>query len=70
MPTEAGMMSNIDGETFYSFIKNSWIGDSGVSCHITNNDNSLFSMTKISDSIQRSSCIMLAMKKRMLWVNV
>ena len=42
IPMEDGMMGNIDGETFYYFTKNTWIGDSGTFCHITNNNSGLF----------------------------
>ena len=37
-PSEAGMMCTINGNTFFSFTKNTWIGDLGASCHITNDD--------------------------------
>ena len=56
-PLEAGMMCTIDGDTFL-FMKNTWIGDSGASCHITNNDTDSFDITNIHDSIQGSSSIM------------
>ena len=62
MPMEASMVCNIDGETFYFFTKNTLIGNSGTSCHITNDDTGLFDMTKISESIQGSSSSMPAGK--------
>ena len=37
-PTEAGMLSTIDENTFHLFTKKTWIGDSGALCHVTNND--------------------------------
>ena len=37
MPMEAGMVCTIDGKAFHMFAKNTWIGDSGTSCHIINN---------------------------------
>ena len=50
-PSEAGMMSTIDGDTFYSFTKNNWIKDSGASCHITNDNTGLYDITNINDMI-------------------
>ena len=35
---EAGMMCTYDGQSFYSFTKNTWIGDEGVSCDISSNN--------------------------------
>ena len=61
----SGMMITIDGDTF---TKNTWIGDSGVSCHVTNNDTGLYDVTDINKSIQGSSSIMPAMKKGKLQV--
>ena len=62
-PANAGMMCTIDGDTFFLFTKNTWIGDSGVSCHITDDDTGLYDITYIDESIQGSSSIMPAMKK-------
>ena len=60
---ETGMMCTIDGDTFFSFIKNTWLGDSDASCHIANNDTGLYDITNIDESIQGSSGIMPATKK-------
>ena len=62
-PSEAGMMCTINGDIFFSFMKNTWIRDSGASCHITNNDTGLYDITNIDKSIQGRSGIMPAMKK-------
>ena len=62
-PAEAAMISYIDGETFALFMENMWISDSGTFCHITNNNTSLFQVTKISKSIQSSSGNMPATKR-------
>ena len=62
-PSKAGMMCTIDGDSFYSFGKNTWIGDSIASCNITNNDSGMFNIIQINMSIQGSSSIMLDMKK-------
>ena len=34
-----------------SFSKNTWIGDSGASCHMTNDDNGMFDWSKIDEEI-------------------
>ena len=69
-PLEAGMMCTIDGDTFFSFTKNTWIGDSGASCHITNNNTGLYDITDIDKSIQGSSSLIHATKKGKLRVKV
>ena len=56
--------------THFLFTKNTWIGDSGASCHITNNNSGLYDITKIDEFIQGSSGIMSAMKKGKLQVKV
>ena len=67
---EAGMMCTIDGDTFFSFTKNTWIGDSGASCHITNNDTGLYDIIDFDESTQGSSSIMPATKTGKLQVKV
>ena len=62
-PFEAGMMCTINGNTFFSFRKNTWIGDSGAPCHITNDDKGMYDVININKSIQGSYSIMPAMKK-------
>ena len=69
-PSKAGMMCTIDGDTFFSFTKNTWIRDSGASCHITNDNTGLYDITDIDKSIQGSSSIIPATKKGKLQVNV
>ena len=69
-PSKAGMMYAINGDTFYSFTKNTLIRDSGTPCHITNNDADMYDNNKINWLIQGSSSIMLTMKKDKLCVNV
>ena len=39
------MMFTIDSESFFLLIKNMWIEDSGLSCHITNNDTDLYDVS-------------------------
>ena len=51
-PSEAGMMCTINGDTFFSFTKNMWIGDSSEAC--TNDDTSLFDIININELIQGS----------------
>ena len=62
-PSKAGMMCTIDGNTFFSFTENTWIGDLVGSCHITNDDTGLYDIINIDELIQGSSGIMPAMKK-------
>ena len=69
-PSEAGMMCTIDGTSFHTFTKNTWIGDSSSSCHITNNEKGIFEVIKIDESIQGSSGTMPATKKGKLRVIV
>ena len=70
LPSEAAMMCIINGDTFFLFTKNTWIGDSGVQCHITNNDTGAFDIIDINMLIQGSSSTMPAMKKGNLNVNI
>ena len=63
------MMCTNDGDTFFSFTKNTWIGDSGKSCHIKSDDTSFFDIINIIESIQGSSGIMPPTKKGKLHVN-
>ena len=69
-PSEAGMMCTIAGDTFFSFTKNTWIGNSGASCHITNDDKGMYDAIDIDELIQGSSGIMPVMKKGKLQVKV
>ena len=62
-PLEAGMMGTIDGDTFFLFMQNTWIGDSDASSHITKDNTGLYDITDIKDSIQGSFSIMPTMKK-------
>ena len=64
------MMCTIDCETFFLFTKNTWIRDSGASCHITNDDIGLYDIMDIDESNQESSGIMPATKKGNLHVKV
>ena len=57
------MMCTINGDRFFLFTKNTWIKDSGASCHITNDDTGLYDITDIDELIQGSSSIMSTMKK-------
>ena len=64
------MMCTIDGTSFHSFTKNTWIGDSGASCHITNDEKGMFDVIEIDESIQGSSSTMPTTKKGKLRVNL
>ena len=35
-------------KNIFGFIKNTWIGDAGASCHITNNDDGIYDVKTIS----------------------
>ena len=48
MPMETGKLCTIDRETLHLFKKNIWIGDSGASCHTTNDNTSLFDIIEIN----------------------
>ena len=52
----------------FLFMKNTWIGDLGASCHITNDDSGLYAITIIDESFQGISGIMPAVKKGRLRV--
>ena len=52
------------------FSKSTWIGDSGASCHITNDDKDMYDVIGIDELIQGSSGIMPTMKKGKLQVTV
>ena len=69
-PSVASMMCTINSNTFFSFMKNTWIGDLGTSCHITNDGKCLDDIIDIDDSIQGSSGIMPATKNSKLQVIV
>ena len=69
-PSEAGMMCTIDGNTFHLFNKNTWIGNSCASCHMTNNESGMYDVIKIDKSIQGSSGIMPTTKKGKLCMRV
>ena len=47
-PMEAGMLCMIDGEIFCFFTKDIWIGDSGASYHITNDNMGLCDVTEVN----------------------
>ena len=64
------MMCTIDGTSFHLFTKNTWTSDSGASCQITNNENGMYDITEIDESIQGSSGIMPAMKKGKLRMTI
>ena len=57
------MLCTIDGEMFYSFTKNMLIGNSGILCHIINDDTGLYGITDIKKMIQGSLGNMPATKK-------
>ena len=48
------MMCTIDDDSCYTFTKNTWIGNTGISYHIINNDTGMFDTKQINESIQGS----------------
>ena len=64
------MMCTMDGDTFFLFTKNTWIGDSGASCQIMNNNTNPFDIINIIKLIQGSSRNMPAAKKGKHHVNI
>ena len=62
-PMEACILCTIDGEMFHSFTKNTWIGNSGASCHITNDDTGLYNVTNIKKLLKGSLGNMSIAKK-------
>ena len=49
---ETIMIYTINGESFYMFMKNTWIGDSGASCHINKNDTRINYITDFDKLVQ------------------
>ena len=49
------MLCTIDSTSFHLFTKNTLIGDSSASCHITNDENGMYDVIEIDESIQGSS---------------
>ena len=45
----------INGKTFFVFTKNTWIGNTGGSCQITNYDNDMFDVKTVNETVHRSS---------------
>ena len=70
LPTKAGMLCTIDGDTYESFKIIAWLGDSGALCHIPNDDTGLFNVIDINELIQGSSGNMKAVEKGKLCINV
>ena len=71
LPTiEAGLICTIDGEMFFSFTKNMFIGDLDTSCHITDNDSGLYDVFDISELVQCRLGSVPATKKGKLCLKV
>ena len=69
-PSEARMMHNIDRDTFFSFTKNMWIGDSSILCHIMNDNTSLFNISTSISQFKEDPILCLLQKKAKLCVNI
>ena len=72
LPTtqEEGMMSMIDGETFFTFTKNTWIGDFYTSSHIFHDGSGLYDAIDINQSVQSSLRSMFVTKKCKLCIKL
>ena len=41
----------LEGEEYSHFTKQTWVGDSGLSCHLNNDDSGMHDVTIINDNI-------------------
>ncbi len=48
---EKGLKCTIDGHVYPSFTKTTWFGDTGASCHITNDDSDMYDVELIDEEI-------------------
>ena len=48
---ENSMFCLLDAEKYPSFTKHTWIGDTGSSCHITNQSTSMYDMEIINEPV-------------------
>ena len=64
------MLFTIDRETVPLFMKNTLIGNFGISCCITNNDTGLYDVTNINKLLQGILSDKSAMKKNKLCMTV
>ena len=67
---EASIMCIINGQSSYIFTKNTWIGDLGALCHITNDDKRLYDVTNINELVKGSMGIVSATRKGKFSVKV
>ena len=56
-------MCTIDGESFFTFVKNTWIGDSCAFCYIINDDTKMYYITEIDEPVLNSSGTMDVIKE-------
>ena len=49
--TNKAMICTINGRTYPTFTKNTWIRDSGAMCHFTNNNSSMYDVVHIAETI-------------------
>ena len=61
---EDSVLCIIDSESFFSFTKNTWIGDLDISFHITNNDTGFYDVIDINKLVKGSSGSMPTTKKQ------
>ena len=53
--TDSDCVCTINGKTFFALTKNTWIGDTVASYHITYNDDGLFDVKIINETMHGSS---------------
>ena len=60
----------VNGESFFTFTKFTWVANSGASSHMTNDDSSLKNLEIINDLFHSALGTIIAMEKRMKKVHV
>ena len=60
----------IDGETFFVFTENTWIGGTGASSHITNDDDGMFDEETINKTVHGSSGMIKAAKLEIVKIQI
>ena len=53
--TDLDHVCTIDGKTFSAFTKNTWIGDTRAFSHITNNDDGMFDLKTVNETVHKNS---------------
>ena len=67
---EHNMFSTVDGEKYASFTEHTWIGDTGSSCHNTNQSTSMYNEESINEPVHGSFRGVQATKKEKFCCNI